>query len=242
MADAVFEHPRLVGVYDPLDPDRSDLALYAVLLEETGARTVLDVGCGTGTFALMLAARGLEVVGVDPAPGSLAVARAKPGAHRVRWIGGDATSLPPLLQVDAATMTANVAQAIVDPAAWDDTLHAVRAALRPGGRLFFETRDPQQRAWERWTRAATHRVSELEGVGEVETWTEVTEVSGPLVSFRMTWVFHSDGEVLTSDSTLRFRGEDEVVASLLAHGYVVDDVRRAPEQFGRELVFLARKP
>lgn len=241
MVDAIFEHPRLVGIYDALDCDRSDLEVYVALLEEAGARTVLDVGCGTGTFSVMLAERDLEVTGVDPAKGSLAVARAKPGARRVRWIFGDATSLPPL-QVDAATMTGNVSQAIVDPAAWDDTLLGVLAALRPGGRLFFETRDPAYRAWEQWTRAATHSVSEIEGVGRVTTWTEVSEVSGPLVTFRTTWVFDADGEVLTSDSTLRFRERDEIVASLLAHGYVVDDVRGAPDRVGREFVFLARKP
>jgi ubiquinone/menaquinone biosynthesis C-methylase UbiE len=47
------------------------------------------------------------VTGVDPAAGSLSVARAKPGATRVCWIDGDATALPPL-QVDFATMTGNV--------------------------------------------------------------------------------------------------------------------------------------
>lgn len=241
MADAIFEHPRLVGVYDALELDRSDLEGYAALLRQVGARTVLDVGCGTGTFAVMLAEQGLEVTGVDPAAGSLAVARTKPGADRVRWICGDATGLPPL-QVDAATMTANVAQAIVDAADWDGTLRGVRGALRPGGHLFFETRDPQDRAWEQWTRAATHAVHELPGTGAVETWTEVTDVRGPLVTFRSTWVFHADGEVLTSCSTLRFREQDEVAASLLAHGFVVDDVRSGPDRFGRELVFLARTP
>jgi SAM-dependent methyltransferase len=241
VADAVFEHPRLVGVYDALDPGRSDLEVYTALLQESGAASVLDVGCGTGTFAVMLAERGLDVTGVDPAAGSLAVARAKPGAERVRWICGDATHLPPM-QVDAATLTANVAQAIVDPAAWDGSLRAVGAALRPGGRLYFETRDPEDRAWEQWTRAATYSVQEVAGEGAVESWTEVTDVSGPLVTFRTTWVFRSDGEVLTSDSTLRFREQHEVVASLLSHGYVVDDVRSAPDRFGRELLFLARKP
>jgi hypothetical protein len=74
----------------------------------------------------------------------------------------------------------------------------------------------------------------------VETWTDVTRVRGPLVRFRSTWVFSADGEVLTSESTLRFRTRDEVVASLRACGYVVEDVRDGPDRFGRELVFLAR--
>ena len=56
----------------------------------------MDAGCGTGTFALLLAGRGLDVIGVDPARASLDVARAKPEAERVSWIRGDATSLPPL--------------------------------------------------------------------------------------------------------------------------------------------------
>ena len=63
MVDALFEHPRLVAVYDALEGDRSDLDAYAAIAEELGARTVLDVGCGTGTFALRLAGMGLQVTG-----------------------------------------------------------------------------------------------------------------------------------------------------------------------------------
>lgn len=241
MADNIFEHPRLAAIYDPLDPDRSDLEVYAELALELGARRVLDVGCGTGTFAVMLAARGLDVVGVDPARASLDVAQAKPGADRVRWIHGDATSLP-AMQVDLATMTGNVAQAIVDVPDWEATLRGVYAALRPGGHLVFETRDPAFRAWEQWDRATSYSRTEIDGVGDVESWIEVTDVDLPLVSFRGTCVFHADGEVLTSDSTLRFRERDEVEADLTAHGYVIDDVRDAPDRPGREFVFLARRP
>ena len=56
MPDAIFEDPRLAAVYDPLDPDRSDLDVYVAIAQELGARSVLDVGCGTGTFACLLAA------------------------------------------------------------------------------------------------------------------------------------------------------------------------------------------
>lgn len=241
MADEAYENPRLAALYDPLDADRGDLDVYADIATELRARQVLDVGCGTGTFALLLADRGLRVTGVDPAAASLDVARSKPGSERVRWIHGDAKALPQM-RVDLATMTANVAQAIVDRHVWEDTLRAVHAALRPGGHLVFETRDPARRAWEGWNRAATLRTVTVDGIGDVETWVDVTDVSLPLVSFRHTYVLTASGETLTSDSTLRFRERDEVTASLTAHGYVVDEIRDAPDRPGREFVFIARRP
>jgi ubiquinone/menaquinone biosynthesis C-methylase UbiE len=132
MADEIFEHPRLVAVYDALEGDRTDLDSYLDVADELRARRVLDVGCGTGTFALLLVALGFEVTGVDPALASLNVARAKPGAERVRWIHGDATALP-RLEADLATMTGNVVQAIVDEAERGRTLEGIRDVLRPGG-------------------------------------------------------------------------------------------------------------
>jgi SAM-dependent methyltransferase len=234
MADENFRQPRLAGVYDALDSDRSDLDVYVAIADELGAKRVLDIGCGTGTFALLLAGQGYEVTGVEPARASLDVARNKPGAELVRWIEGDATQLPPL-EVDLATMTGNAAQAITDSAAWHGTLRGAYEALRPGGHLVFETRDPAQKAWAEWNRADTHRVTEV-----AETWIDLLDVNGSLVSFRGTYVF-PDGEVLTSDSTLRFRERDEVEADLIANGYVVDEVRDAPDRPGRELVFFARR-
>lgn len=241
MADEAFTNPRLAALYDPLDPDRSDLEPYARMAEEFGARRVLDIGCGTGVFALLLAARGIDVVGVDPALASLDVARGKPGGERPRWICGDATALPPL-RVDLATMTANVAQAIVDPVVWRRTLRGAFEALRPGGRLVFETRDPAYRAWEGWNRDDSYQCREIPGVGPVESWVELLGVNGRLVSFRGVCVLAANGEVLTSESTLRFRERDEIERELVAEGYVVEDVRDAPDRPGREFVFVARKP
>lgn len=241
MVDALFGDPRLAAIYDPFDPDRGDLDAYVRMAEEFGARRVLDIGCGTGVFALRLAERGIETVGVDPARASIDVARAKPGGARVRWICGDATALPPL-QTDLATMTGNVAQAVVDPQAWQQTLRGAYTALRPGGLLVFETRDPAQRAWREWNRAASYQVAEVPGVGAVEKWIRLISVDGPLVTFRSTFVFAADGSVLTSDSTLRFREHAEIESDLAAQGYVVEDVRGAPDRPGREFVFLARRP
>ncbi|NEB03875.1 class I SAM-dependent methyltransferase [Streptomyces sp. SID13726] len=241
MADEGFTHPRLAAIYDRLDPDRGDLDAYVRMVEEFGARRVLDVGCGTGVFALVLASRGVEVVGVEPALASLDVARGKPGGERVRWVHGDATQLPPMV-VDLVTMTANVAQQIVGEQAWRGTLRGAFSALRPGGRLVFETRDPARRGWEEWNREASYGVTEIPGVGAVTTWVEVTCVEWQLVTFQWTYEFAADGRVLTSDSTLRFRERAEVEADLVAQGFVVEDVRDAPDRPGREFVFVARRP
>jgi SAM-dependent methyltransferase len=240
MVDDVFGLPRLAAIYDALEDDRSDLEVYAAIADELGARRVLDVGCGTGTFAILLAARGREVTGVDPASASLDVARAKPGAEQVRWLLGDASALP-AIEVDLATMTGNVSQAIVEDSDWERTLLGIRDALRPAGHLVFETRDPRRRAWETWNRRESYRVTNVEGVGAIESWVELTDVNLPFVSFEWTYVF-PDGEILTSDSTLRFRERAEVEAKLVEHGYVVGDVRDAPDRPGRELVFVARRP
>jgi SAM-dependent methyltransferase len=240
VADEEFRHPRLAAIYDALEPDRRDLDAYVAMTDELGARRVLDVGCGTGTLALILARRGCDVVAVDPAAASLAVARAKPGAHLVRWVDGDAAT-PSLIDRDLATMTGNTAQSIADPEQWRATLAAVHAALRPGGHLVFETRDPAARGWEDWTREATHRTTEIPGVGAVTYWVEQTAIDWPLVSFRWTWIFAQDGTTLTSDSTLRFRDRDEVEADLHAAGYDMVEIRDARDRPGLELVFLARR-
>jgi SAM-dependent methyltransferase len=243
VSDPIFAHPRLAARYDELEADRADLDHYDALVDELGARSVLDVGCGTGTFALLLAARGVEVVGVDPAAASLAVARAKPGGERVRWVDGDATTLPDELSgggVDLAVMTGNVAQVFTTDAAWSATLAGIHAALRPGGHLVFETRRPEARAWETWpgTRGRTD---------DLEWWYDLLEVTEPpdapelRVTFRWSFRF-TDGTLLTSDSTLRFRTRAELDTSLAEAGFVVDDVRDAPDRPGLEMVFVARRP
>lgn len=239
VADAAFEVRRLAELYDPLDPDRSDLDAYLALATELGARTVLDIGCGTGTFACLLARHGFEVTGLDPAAASLDVARAKPGAEQVRWVHGDVTALPPL-RADLAIMTGNVAQVFLTDREWALVLSRAYAALRPCGYLVLETREPRREAWREWDREHSEVHADIPGTGMIRAWLELTDISGPLVTFRSTFVFEADGAVLTSDSTLRFRDREEVSRSLLAAGYAVDEVRDAPDRPGRELVFVAR--
>ena len=231
--DALFADPRLAALYDALDGERDDLDAYVAIVEELGAKRVLDIGCGTGAFATRLAARGVEVTAVDPAEASLAVARAKPFAERVRWICGDASEALPI-DVDLVVMTGNVAQHIASDDAWTATLRAARAALAGGGHLVCETRDPDARAWLAWTRERTER----DLGGGVRAWCEVLAVRGALVTLR--WHFELPDRDLLSVSTLRFRTRDKLAASLAATGFALAEIRGAPDRPGRELVVIAR--
>jgi len=239
--DAIFAEPRLARIYDLWEGDRVDLPHYLAITAKFGARSVLDVGCGTGNFACMLAEHGFEVVGLDPAAASLDVARGKPGAQQVQWVHGGVTSLPSLA-VDLATMTGNVSNVFLTEQEWSATLRGVHAALRPGGYLVFESVDPAGQPWLGWNRETTYVRRESPDAGVFESWTDVTRIDGDLVSIRRTYVFASDGAMLTSDSTRRYPPRAAIEDSLVSAGFELTDVRDAPDRPGRELVFIARKP
>jgi SAM-dependent methyltransferase len=238
--DAIFAHPRLAPIYDAFDGERDDLTAYLNIAGELGAGRVLDVGCGTGCLAVLLAENGRTVVGVDPAWASLEVAKPKDKTATITWIHGDAMKAP-AFDADLAVMTGNVAQVFITDDDWKQALQAIHAALRPRGYLVFETRRPERRAWEEWAADTGPIILDIPGSGPVEQRREVTGVSLPFVSFRYTYTFLADGAVVTSDSTLRFRSRDEVESSLAAHGYRVLDVREAPDRPGREFVFIAER-
>jgi SAM-dependent methyltransferase len=236
--DPIFADPRLAVFYDALDDDRSDLDAYVAIAAELDARTVLDLGCGTGSLAVRLAALGVSVVGVDPAGASLEVARSKPLAERVRWIHGEAIDAAEQgVVADLAVMTGNVAQVFLTDSDWRSTLAGVHACLSPGGWFVFETRNGEARDWESWDMTPTTIALHDGTTGVVSR--RVTEVSMPLVSFR--YEMSLDSGVLSSTTTLRFRTPDQIEQDLKAQNFDVADIRDAPDRPGKELVFLARR-
>ena len=96
--------------------------------------TVVDVGCGTGTFAIGMATErpDTKVIGVDGDPEILARARAKPGAEAVEWRDGLAGALPlPDASADAATMSLVLHHLL--PSQKREAMAEIRRVLKPGG-------------------------------------------------------------------------------------------------------------
>lgn len=220
--DQHYAEPRLVALYDTDNPRGADTDFYLRLAAETGARKILDLGCGTGLLTRELAVGGRQVIGIDPAPAMLAFARQQPGAERVEWREGDSRALG-TPDADLAVMTGNVAQIFLDDDHWAATLSDLHAALRPGGVLAFESRNPDNREWESWHREATFERLDTPD-GPMETWLDVTHVTQGRVSMLGHNVFTETGEDLVVESELRFRSRGELTASLTAAGFSVEQV------------------
>jgi S-adenosylmethionine-dependent methyltransferase len=98
---------------------------------------ILDIGGGTGGFAVRLAGLGHRVTVVDPSPDALAsrARRASAAGVEVEGVQGDLAGLQDLLagndQPDLV-LCHGVLEVVDDPAA---ALAAIREVLRPGGRL-----------------------------------------------------------------------------------------------------------
>lgn len=242
--DQHYVDPRLVALYDRDNPRGVDTEFYLRLAADLDARHIVDLGCGTGLLTRELAVDGRQVVGIDPAPAMLAVARRQPGAERVRWVEGDASALE-TPAADLVVMTGNVAQVFLDDGEWAATLRAIHAALRSGGHIAFETRNPDDRAWEQWHRDATYERIDSP-YGPMECWLELVSVGSGGVRIEGHNVFTATGEVVVASSELRFRSQQEVTASLITAGFTVEQVygdwERGPlTSASRVMVFIARR-
>lgn len=242
--DRHYVDPRLVDLYDIENPRGADTDFYVNLAAELDARTILDLGCGTGLLTCELAVDGRRVVGIDPSPAMLRVARQRPGDDRVQWLEGVSSSMG-TPGADLVVMTGNVAQVFLDDAEWIQTLNDIHAALRPGGYLAFESRNPVAREWEEWNRESSFCRYDSPH-GPVECWIEFDRVVDGRVSLKGYNHFVETGEIVIAESELRFRGLTEISESLINSGFAVErvygDWQRGPvTSASRIMVFIARR-
>ena len=109
-----------------------------------GASTLLDLGCGTGMHALLLAARGYSVMGVDRSETMLEVARARlatadrTNAARVQFVSGDARNVRLGKSYDVTAALFHVMSYQVTNEDLFSAFQTARAHTNPNGIFIFD--------------------------------------------------------------------------------------------------------
>ena len=235
-----YQNAEIAQIYDLANPPGPDAGFY-ISFAGPRSRTILDLGCGTGTLCCSLAERGHRVTGVDPSPAMLAVARKKPDAEKVEWVESRAQDYRSQLRFDLIVMTGHAFQIFLTD---DDALAALatmRMHLKDDGKIAFETRNARLD----WAAEWASRPPVVGNLPERE-FVETLEITGRDDEFiRFRTFYRIKNTTLATSSTLRFASREHVEALIRGSGLVVRDVFGdwdatpfQPER-SREIIFVA---
>lgn len=208
--DRLYHDPALADFYDLENGwERSpDFAFCKRLAQDAGS--VLDLGCGTGELAVALAGTRM-VVGVDPAPAMLEIARAKAGASGAEFIEGDARTVRLGRRFDLIVLTGHAFQVFLTMEDRRAALATIAAHLAPGGRFIFDSRNPACREWEEWGPQQSLRSVPHPRFGEVTAWNDVLEdAETGIVTYETHYEIRATGKRLSAASHIAFPDKAEL--------------------------------
>jgi len=218
--DRLYIDPELVQFYDLENEGGDDVDF---ILQFTGdARSVLDLGCGTGALTAMLAP-GRTVTGADPAPAMLDVARKRPGGDLVEWVEGDARKLRLGKSFDLVILTGHAFQVFLTAEEQQAALNTIAAHLAPGGRFIFDTRNPLAEAWLGWGPGDSQRSVEHPVYGPVEAWNDaVQDETTGIVTYDTFYRVPANSRLFHAQSRIAFPAQEPLAAMIATAGLVVD--------------------
>ena len=144
-------YKELAASYDRLTNDVDYAAVvdfYQKILEREGLkpRTCVDLACGTGSVSLLLAQKGMEVIGVDMSEDMLTVAFDKvcDMERPPRFICQKLQELRLPRGMDLAVCALDSLDYITEPADCAEAIRRVYKALNPGGVFIFDVNTPEK--------------------------------------------------------------------------------------------------
>lgn len=141
----------LATSYDRLTNDvdyEKIVSFYHTIMEKEGVRpkTAVDLACGTGSVAILLANDDLKVTGVDISQEMLTVATDKCGdmVNRPLFVCQSLQELHLPRGVDLAVCALDGLDYILDPADCKEAIRRIYKALNPGGIFIFDVNTPEK--------------------------------------------------------------------------------------------------
>ena len=189
---------------------------YRLLLAQGGhdPDTVLDVCCGTGSVAELLADAGYEVTGIDLSPDMIAVAQAKEvfQPRGVTYLVADATNFDLGRTFDAAYSFFDSLNYITSHDGLRAALRRVAAHLKPGGTFIFDLNTEYAFTAELFTQEDKRKRSKLH-----YEWKGQYDKSTRLIHVDMR--FWRDGEEFREVHVQRAHAMDEIIEGLRDAGF-----------------------
>ena len=144
-------YKELAVSYDRLTNDVDYAAVvdfYQKILDREGVkpRTCVDLACGTGSVSVLLAEKGLDVIGVDMSEDMLTVAfdKASDMENPPRFVCQKLQELRLPKGVDLAVCALDSLDYVTDPADCQEAVRRVYKALNPGGIFIFDVNTPEK--------------------------------------------------------------------------------------------------
>ena len=142
--DLAFSYDRLTNDVDY----EATVAFYNEILRREGLkpRTAVDLACGTGSVAMLLAQKGLQVTAVDMSEEMLCVAsqKAQDVQNPPRFVCQSLQKLRLPRGVDLAVCALDSLDYIIDPDACAEAIRRIYKALNPGGVFIFDVNTPEK--------------------------------------------------------------------------------------------------
>ena len=144
-------YENLAASYDRLTNDvdyEATVDFYCQILAREGLspRTAVDLACGTGSVALLLAKKGLQVIGVDLSEDMLCQANQKAQEQdlQVMFLQQPLQRLRLARGVDLAVCALDSMDYITDPEDCREAIARVYRVLNPGGCFIFDVNTPEK--------------------------------------------------------------------------------------------------
>jgi SAM-dependent methyltransferase len=151
---------HIADVYDERYAQRDPEAEVARIVELAGPGPVLELGIGTGRVALPLAARGLDVHGIDASDAMVAKLRARPGGESIAVTVGDMRAVAaPRDSYSLVYVVFNTFFCLLDQDAQVECFGNVARRLAPGGRFLIEAFVPDLTRFDRGQRTSAVSVT-----------------------------------------------------------------------------------